>query len=84
MKTNDLAETATWSVLWKMCSEKFHKIFTNIPLPGPLFWYRSRPKASNFIKKETLAQVLSCEFCKFFKNIFFTEHLWATASEVSN
>ena len=35
-------------------------------------------------KKETLAQVLSCEFCEFFKNIFFTEHLWATASEVSN
>ena len=33
---------------------------------------------------ESLAQVLSCEFCEFFKNIFFTEHLWATASEVSN
>ena len=25
----------------------------------------------NFIKKETLAQVFSCEFCKSFKNIFF-------------
>ena len=29
------------------------------------------PEACNFIKKVTLAQVFSCEFCKFFKNIFF-------------
>ena len=33
----------------------------------------------NFIKKETLAQVFSYEFCEIFKNIFFTEHLRATA-----
>ena len=37
-------------------------------------------KACNIIKKETLAQVFSCEFCEISKNIFFTEHLWATAS----
>ena len=36
--------------------------------------------ASNFIKKETLAQVFSCEFCEISKNTFFTEHVWATAS----
>ena len=30
----------------------------------------------NFIKKETLPQVLSCEFCEIFKNTFCTEHLW--------
>ena len=42
----------------------------------------SRPtsKACNFIKKETLAQVFSCEFCEISKNTFFKEHLWATAS----
>ena len=40
-------------------------------------------KACNFIKKETLAQVFSCEFCETSKNIFFTEHLWATASVFS-
>ena len=33
-----------------------------------------------FIKKETLVQVFSCEFCKISKNTFFTEHLRATAS----
>ena len=32
-----------------------------------------KPQACNFIKKETLAQVFSCEFCEFFeisKNTF--------------
>ena len=43
-----------------------------------LFLIESQP--CNFIKKETLAQVFSCEFCKISKNTFFTEHLWATAS----
>ena len=28
-------------------------------------------KACNFIKKETLTQVFSCEFCEIFKNTFF-------------
>ena len=30
-----------------------------------------RPKACNFIKKEILEQVLSCEFCEISKNTFF-------------
>ena len=38
-------------------------------------------EACNFIKKETLAQVFSCEFCEISKNTFFTEHLWAAASK---
>ena len=33
-------------------------------------------KACNFIKKETLAQVFSCEFCEISNNTIFTEHLW--------
>ena len=36
--------------------------------------------ACNFIKKETLVQLFSCEFCEIFKNTFFTEHLRTTAS----
>ena len=32
-------------------------------------------EAFNFIKKETLEQVFSCEFCKISKNTFLTEHL---------
>ena len=37
-------------------------------------------EACNFIKKETLAQVLSCESYEILRAPFFTEHLWATAS----
>ena len=36
--------------------------------------------ACNFVKRETLAQVFSCEFRKISKNTFFTEHLRTTAS----
>ena len=41
-----------------------------------------RPEACNFIKKETLALVLSCEFYEISKNTLFTEHLWTTASVI--
>ena len=34
--------------------------------------------------KKRLAQVFSCEFCEIFKNTFFTEHVWTTASELIN
>ena len=40
--------------------------------------------AYNFIKKDALAQVFFCEFCKISESTFFTEHLWATASEFPN
>ena len=33
-------------------------------------------QACNFIKKETLAQVLCCEFCEMSKKTFYVEHLW--------
>ena len=35
----------------------------------------ARVSSYNFIKKETLTQVFSCEFCEISKNICFTEHL---------
>ena len=38
-------------------------------------------EACNFIKKETQAQMFSCELCEIFNNTFFTEHLWTTASD---
>ena len=37
----------------------------------------------NFIKKETLAQVFSCEFCETFKKTLFTEHFRVTADVFS-
>ena len=41
-------------------------------------------EACNVIKKETLAQVFSSEFCEIFKNFFFTEHLGAALSALNN
>ena len=38
--------------------------------------HQRHAEAYNFIKKETLTQVFSCEFFEIFKNtFFFTEHL---------
>ena len=47
---------------------------------GVYFLLKLQASACNSIKKQTLAQVFSCEFCEIFKNTFFTEHLQATAS----
>ena len=41
----------------------------------------SQPRAFNFIKKETLTQVLTCDFCEISKNTFFKKYLWTTASD---
>ena len=38
-------------------------------------------QACNFIKKDNLSQVFSCEFCENSNNTSFTEHFWTTASE---
>ena len=54
--------------------------FTGKHLCQSLFFNKVAGDACNFIKKETLAQVLSSEFCEFSKNTFLTEHVWATAS----
>ena len=44
---------------------------------------KGKHRPCNFIKKETLTQVFSCEFCEISKNTFFTEHLWTNASIIS-
>ena len=41
---------------------------------------RRRTEACNFIKKETLLVVFSCEFCEICKNTVFTKHFRTTAS----
>ena len=44
------------------------------------FLMKLQSEACNYIKKETVAQLFSCEFCEISMNIVFTEHLWASAS----
>ena len=41
-----------------------------------------RPEACNFIKKETLAQVFSCEFYEIYKNTFYYRTPLVAASGV--
>ena len=54
-------------------------LFFNKVAGGPLISMRA---ACNFIKKEALAQVFSCEFSEISKNTFFIEHLRAAASNI--
>ena len=63
-------------VFWKKGAVRNFAKFT-----GKHLWQRLKfiKKACKFIKKESLAQVFFCEFCKIPKNTFFTEHLWTTA-----
>ena len=44
------------------------------------FLINLQAETCNFIKKETLTQVFSCEFSEIFKNNFFAEQLRATDS----
>ena len=43
-------------------------------------WNKLRPAI--LFKKETLAQVFSCEFCEISRNTFITESLWTIASSI--
>ena len=61
------------AVVQKCSVKKVFKIHRKTP--GP------KPKACNFIKKETLAQVFSCEFCEISKNIFFHKTPLVAASD---
>ena len=62
-------ETATVGVF-----RNFAK-FTGKHICQRLVFNKVAGQAYNFIKKESLVQLFSCEFCKISKNTFFTEHL---------
>ena len=53
--------------------KNFTKVYGKLPVP--------ESQACNFIKKEALAYLFSCEFCEISKNTFFTKHFWTTASK---
>ena len=62
-------------VFFKKGALKNFAKFTGKHLCRGLFFNKVAGGACNFIKKETLAQLFSCEFCEICKNLFFTEHL---------
>ena len=64
--------------------KKFRKIHREIPMPESLFKQSYRPKIRNFVKKETLARVFSCEFSDIFKNAsFYRTPLVAALEKIS-
>ena len=65
------------------CVLRNFAIFTGKHLCQTLFLIKLQASAYNFIKKQTLAQVFSCECSEISKNTFFTEHVWATAYRVN-
>ena len=56
--------------------EYWKVILTNANTVQIITWLQKQPPKVFFIKKETLAQVFSGEFCEISKNTFFIEHLW--------
>ena len=73
----DLVTFTDRVVFQKRFSQKFRKIYRKTPVS-----VSRKPQACSFIKKETLTQVFSCEFCKNFKNTFLTEYLRETSSVI--
>ena len=67
-------------VFWEKYVLRNFTKFTGKHLCQSLFFNKVAGGACNFIRKETLAQVLSYEFREISKNTFFSEHIWATAS----
>ena len=65
--------TEGWEIFWKVISDEvlFNKRVEN--------FYETVNRTFNMEDAEA-ATVFFCEFCKIFKNTFFTEHLWVTAS----
>ena len=82
MIKSDNAEAATRGVLRKMVSLEFSQNLQENTSTRVSSLTKLQAEACNFIKKETLAQVFSCEFCEISINSYSTEYLWMNASEL--
>ena len=81
LEINLTSEAATRGVLYEM----FLKILQNsLENTCARVSFLIKLQACNFIKKETLAQVFSYEFCEIFETNFFTEHLWVNFLRSAN
>ena len=72
------SKAATGGILWEKVFLEISKKSQEDTCERGSFLIKLQASSCNFIKKETLVQVFYCESCKISKNIFFTEHLWAT------
>ena len=66
-----------------LCSDIFAKI-TGYHIRQSLFSNKiAGLRPATLLKKETLVKLFSCHFCRIFKNTFFIERFWTTASKGS-
>ena len=70
-KKNSVTDTFLWN-LESLPSIIF--TFAEDQKQPPEMFLKVWQNSQEFIKKETLSQVFSHEFCEIFKNTFFTEH----------
>ena len=73
--SRSLYRNSPWQRLYKIGAFKKLAKFTGIHLCRSLFLLK-------FLMKKALEQVFSYEFCKIFKNVFFTEQLRTRAEQL--
>ena len=73
------SEIATRGVLWKKVFLEISQNSQENTFARDSFLIKLQPWGCNFIKRESLTKVFSCEFCEISKNTFFIEHLRTTA-----
>ena len=81
LKTSWNSQKQPLDVFCKKVALRIFAKFTGKHLCQSLYFNKVAGLAYNFIKKETLAQMFSCEFYEISKNNFFTEHLRTTSSK---
>ena len=77
-----VTDAATRGVLWKKVFLEISQNSQENTCARVSFLIKLQGSGLQLFKKETLAQVFSCEFCEISKNTFFKKHLWATASAI--
>ena len=71
---NQLYEVATGGVLLEKVFLEISQYSQENSYASVSFLIELQAEACNFIKKETLAQVFSCEFCEISRNTFFLQN----------
>ena len=72
-------EAATRGFLQRNVFLKIPQILQQNTCAIVFYVIKLQASACNFMKEEALVQVFFCDFCKIFKNAFFTELLWKNA-----
>ena len=70
-----IIEAATRGVLWKKVFLEISRNLQENTCARVSFLIKLQALACSFIKKKTLAQVFSCEFCESSKNAFFIQNI---------